>query len=179
MGETRTKRDRGQKDRIWCDCPTECWVCTVHLAWVILCKQATIYASSMLDPHASDKPSTQRPISTKSTEVECMDYHQDQMVTYRALLLLGWSDFMSHLWSASALDLGLNDSGPLSAPGCHALPLKSPTLPLPPHHQEPSPTLSSMSSREVSSASSCCPSPAEFSACCLSQSPCFYALPTR
>ena len=132
MGETRTKRDRRQKNRIWCDCPTECWVCTVHLARVILCKQATVYASSMLDPHASDKPSTQRPISTKSTEVECMDYHQDQMVTYRALLLLDWSDFMSHLWSASALDLGLNDSGPLSAPGCHAFPPKSPTLPLPP-----------------------------------------------
>lgn len=53
-----------------------------------------------------------------------------------------------------------------------------PLCPSPPH-QEPSPTLSPMSNRGVSSASSCCPSPAEFSACCLSQSPCFYALPTR
>ena len=39
--------------------------------------------------------------------------------------------------------------------------------------------LSPMSRSGVSSASSCCPSPAEFSACCLSQSPCSYALPTR
>ena len=68
----------------------------------------------------------------------------------------------------------------------HSVPLDAmlclqslPLCPSPPPHQEPSPTLSSMSSREVSSASSCCPSPAEFSACCLSQSPCFYALPTR
>lgn len=132
-GEIRTKRDRRrQKDRIWCDCPVECWVRPVHLAWVILRKQATIYQSSLLDSHASDQPSPQRPISTKSTEMECMEYHQDQMVTCQVLLILDWSDFMSHLWSASALDLGLNDSELLSTPECHALPPKSPTLPLPP-----------------------------------------------
>lgn len=136
-GATRMKRDRKQKDRIWCDCPIECWARPVHLAWVIFGKQATIHASSLLGPHAYDKPSPQRPISTKSTEMECMEYHQDQMVTCQVLLILDWSDFMSHLWSASALDLGLNDSELLGAPGCHALPPKSPTLPLP--HQEPSP----------------------------------------